>query len=337
MNKTVDTILMAHKVNMLAFVVFIVLQILFVPLAIIGVILVAYRQMWVSRKLGVSQTAVEVINGRWAMDCFGIREDHASVKLNRVLPNNSVPGMWLALFPLYVYHKISGKNWLYPTVAERGEEGVANIVINRTLYFDEIIYRAKVDAEQFVVMGAGFDTRCYGDLKDSGLTMFELDQANTQRLKREYLAKASVDASHVHFVEVDFATDYWVENLKAAGYDPSKKTLFLWEGVTLYLGENDVRNTLSEMKANSATGSIVVADFYAQQFVTGEMYPGMKTGIQALKITDEAFGFGLDFADDYAESLKTFLASEGATVGDTYFMGSKNKKGTWMVVAEAII
>jgi len=70
----------------IALLVFIVVQILFIPLAIVGVILIAYKQMFVSKKLGVSSTAIEVINGRWTMDVFDMRKDTASVRLNHVLP-----------------------------------------------------------------------------------------------------------------------------------------------------------------------------------------------------------------------------------------------------------
>ncbi|MEM7134270.1 MAG: class I SAM-dependent methyltransferase [Chloroflexota bacterium] len=219
--------------SLIALVTFIALQILFIPLAIIGILLVTYKQLWVSRRVGVSQTAVEVINGRWAMDIFGIRQDRATAQLAAALPNDSIFGLWLVLFPLYVYYKISGKNWLYPTVAERGAEGVANLIINRTLYFDEIINKVQYDVEQFVVMGAGFDTRCYGALKEWGLALFELDQSKIQQLKRDCLAKAQIDTSHVHFVEVDFSTELWSQKLLATDYDPQKRTLFLWEGVTL--------------------------------------------------------------------------------------------------------
>jgi len=54
--------------------------------------------------------------------------------------------------------------------------------MNRTIYFDNIINKSKDKVEKFVVMGAGFDTRCYGDLKNSNLKFFELDQAKTQKL-----------------------------------------------------------------------------------------------------------------------------------------------------------
>jgi methyltransferase (TIGR00027 family) len=318
----------------IALLVFIVVQILFIPLATVGFILVFYKQMYGSKKLGVSSTAIEVINGRWTMDVFGMRKDTASVKLNRLLPNNSIAGLWMVLFPSYLRYKISGKNRGYPSFSEPGKEGVSNIVISRTVYFDNIINKLKDDVEQLVIMGAGFDTRCYGDLRNSNLKFFELDQAKTQKMKIEYLKKAGVDISNVKYVKVDFSTEHWYDNLEKAGYDPGKKSIFLWEGVTLYLSGNDVRNTLKEIREHSAPGSTLVADLYAKSFVTGEYMPGMKSSLKTLKITDEELGFGIDFSSDYKSALNTFLESENTTVGNTYFMGNKTKKGTYMVVAE---
>ena len=60
----------------------------------------------------------------------------------------------------------------------------------------------------------------------------------------------------------------------------------------------------------------------------------MKSSMKALKLTDEEFGFGINFSVGYEQALKVFVESEGATVGETYFMGYNTKKGTWMVVAE---
>ncbi len=51
------------------------LQVLFISVAIVGVVIVAYKQLVVSKRLGLSQTAVEVINGRWTMHIFGLRQD----------------------------------------------------------------------------------------------------------------------------------------------------------------------------------------------------------------------------------------------------------------------
>ena len=57
----------------LAWLVYIPLQILWLPISLLGVIWVAYKQIAVSKRMGVSQTAVEIINGRWTMDVFGLR------------------------------------------------------------------------------------------------------------------------------------------------------------------------------------------------------------------------------------------------------------------------
>lgn len=38
--------------------------------------------------------------------------------------------------------------------------------------------------------------------------------------------------------------------------------------------------------------------------------------------------------DRYKQSLESFATSEGLTVGESYFMGYKTEKGTWMVVVE---
>lgn len=49
----------------LGFIIFTIVQILFIPLGIIGALMIYYKQMYVSKRSGVSSTAIEIINGRW--------------------------------------------------------------------------------------------------------------------------------------------------------------------------------------------------------------------------------------------------------------------------------
>ncbi len=298
----------------------------------LGVLLVAYKQMVVSKQLGSSQTAIEVLNGRWAMHVFDIRKDEAAEKMASLIPNTSTIGLWFVLFPLWVKHKISNRYIGYPRVPREGEEAIADIVVARTLYFDQIIERLADDAEQFVSLGAGYDTWAYGSLKDRELTFFELDLPETQQMKIKYLRRAGIDSSHVQFVSVDFNQENIFEKLRESGYDSGKKTIFLWEGVTLYLSEGDVRKTLREIKVNAAQGSTIVADFYGDRFI--QLGSG-KAGKKALKYTNEGFGFGLPFETNFENALKDFVSSENLKLGQTYFMGSSGKKGPFMVVSEA--
>lgn len=313
------------------FIIYTIVQILFIPFEIIGAVMIYYKQMYVSKRLGVSSTAIEIINGRWTMDRFGLRKDPATVQLFNALPNTTALGQWFVLFPLYVLKLIAGENLIYPTFKEAPDSTLANLVTSRTVFFDNILKKSLENSEQFVVMGAGLDTRCYGNLTKDNFNLYELDKKQTQELKQTYLQKANIDTSNVHFVDVDFSTESWHEKLTAAGYDKNKVTTFLWEGVTLYLSEKDVRKTLSEIQQNAATGGTIVADFYSMNFVKD--IPGKK----ALEMTDEELGFGIDFEGNSSKELESLIESANMKLGQVYFMGAKTKKGTWMAVSEILI
>ena len=253
--------------KLLAYLIYVPLQIVWLPISLIGAIFVGYRQLVVSKRLGVSHTAVEIINGRWAMDVFGLQKDPAARRLAGAIPNNSVIGLWLTLWPIWVVSRLLGTHFLYPTLPDPERAGLANLVPSRTALFDAYIDAHVQEAAQFVVLGAGLDTRAYGLLKNRGLDLYELDQRSDQHHKRTYLKAANIDTSHVRYVEVDFAQPGWIEALLANGFDPAKKTIFLWEGVTLYLSEQAVTATLKVIGENSAPGSVVLADIYAERFV----------------------------------------------------------------------
>ncbi len=317
--------------SLLSLALYIPLQIAFIPFALLGILMVAYRQMVVSKKLGVSQTAIEVLNGRWTMHVFGVRVDEASAKLAAALPNTSVIGLWLVLIPLWLKFKISGKLFLYPRVPEAGAESLGELVVVRTLYFDRVIERVIGEVEQFVVMGAGYDTRAYGGFHKEGVTFFELDQASVQQHKRNALTEAGIPCEHVRFVSVDFSKENTFDKLSEAGYDRSRKTLFLWEGVTLYLSESDVRKTMQDVRNHAPAGSVLLADIYADRLVNiGKNYAGRK----ALDYTDEGFGFSLPLTTNYQETLAEFVESESMSVGEAFFMGHTSDKGPFMVVVE---
>ncbi|MEP2735818.1 MAG: SAM-dependent methyltransferase [Erythrobacter sp.] len=318
----------------LAYLIFIPLQIVWLPLSLLGVIMVGYRQLAVSKKLGVSQTAVEIINGRWAMEVFGLRRDDAARKLAADIPNNSVRGLWLTLFPLWLTHKILGMQFLYPTLPTPEKAAIANLVPSRTMVFDEIIETHLGDAAQFVVLGAGLDTRAYGTLKQSGVVIYELDQAVDQAHKRKHLVAAKIESSHVRFVEVDFSNGDWISSLLATDYDPEKKTIFLWEGVTLYLSKQAVVATLSALIEHAAIGSVVVADIYAERFVKLTKNKAIRW---SLELTGEEIVFGLDCSTDAEQHLGNFVASQGLKLGKHQFLGSNHKNGPFMAVAEMVI
>jgi methyltransferase (TIGR00027 family) len=305
----------------ISIIVFVAIQILFLPLSIIGFVMIELKNRLVSNKIGVSATASSAIAGKYMVHLSGTYKDDLAGKFYTALPNASVLGFWLVFFPSYVRYKI------YPAKFEAGMETITSIA-RRSVYFDKIIERQKFNVEQFVIMGAGFDTRAYGDLKRSDLKFFELDRINTQKLKKETLKKTGMDCSHVTFVDVDFTTENWYDKLEKSGYNPLKKTMFLWEGVTAYLSENEVRKTIKEIRGHCATGSVLSVDFYAERIASKK----------SVKATNEMLNFTMDFSADAERVLKTFVESENLTLGDYYFMGHKaGDKGAIGVVTEIIL
>jgi methyltransferase (TIGR00027 family) len=317
--------------SILSLFIYVPLQIAFIPFAVLGVMLVAYKQIAVSKKVGVSQTAVEIINARWTMHIFSMRDDDATAKLAAALPNTSLFGLWLVLFPLWVKSKISGSPFLYPRKPEPGSETLADFIVARTFYFDSIIEREIGGVEQFVMMGAGYDMRAYGNFLRDGVTFFEIDQPSVQQHKRAVLDGASISSEHVNFVSVDFTKENVFDKLIQSGYDLTKKTLFLWEGVTLYLSETEVRKAIKEIRSKAAVGSILLADIYADR-----MFKKLKSGAitKTLEYTNESIKFTLNLATNYDEALSEFIESESLSVGETFFIGWKDEKGPLLAIVE---
>ncbi len=313
-----------------AWLVYIPLQIVWLPLSICGALWVAYKQIARSKALGLSQTAVEIVNGRWTGHVFGLREDLASYKLAGALPNNSLIGLWLTLFPLLVAKQIAGTPILYPQLPEDEASGIANMVFSRSRRFDGLIEQYDDGATQLVVLGAGLDARAYGSLADTPMALFELDKATTQHAKRQAVKHAGLKHDHVHYVEVDFADPSWIEALIGSPFDPAKRSVFLWEGVTLYLSEANVRATLAAIKAHAAPGSVILADFYAHRMLDLARKGAMAKTLEA---TGETMDFGFDFGAGAEGVLADFVTVQGFQLGPHYFLGSAHKKGAYMVVA----
>jgi methyltransferase (TIGR00027 family) len=112
-------------------------------------------------------------------------------------------------------------------------------------------------------MGAGYDTRPYRFVdKNQGTRIFELDIKSTQDRKKKCLKKAKISIpTEVVFVSIDFNQDSLLDTLQAAGWKSSEKTLFIWEGVSYYLEEDTVADTLLFFNQHPKPGSTLAFDY----------------------------------------------------------------------------
>ena len=145
----------------------------------------------------------------------------------------------------------------------------AIMMIIRTRFIEERLEQAIRDgASQVVILGAGFDTRAYRliDLL-KGTRVFEVDQPSTQEYKKRRIGETGIEVpANLTYVPVDFRQDKLADVLATAGYDRSKKTFFIWEGVTMYLPEAAVEETLRWVAAQ-APGSTIIFDFVGAMLI----------------------------------------------------------------------
>ena len=67
--------------------------------------------------------------------------------------------------------------------------------------------------------------------------------------------------SHVTYAPIDFELDSLANVLASAGHDRSKPAFYLSEGLSMYLTEETVRQTLHSIATNSAAGSTLVMEY----------------------------------------------------------------------------
>jgi methyltransferase (TIGR00027 family) len=169
-------------------------------------------------------------------------------------------------------------------------------VLARTRMIDDALREAvETGAQQVVILGAGYDSRAYR-LRDllRGTTVFELDLPASQEHKRQRVHEViGALPPNLRFVPIDFTRQSLDAVLRHAGYRKDLQTFFIWEGVTMYIPETAVSETLRFVAASSAPRSTIAFDFEHQKAIRGEHDdPVLKASNERLARIGEPHIFG---------------------------------------------
>ncbi|HEX4468091.1 MAG TPA: SAM-dependent methyltransferase [Gemmatimonadaceae bacterium] len=142
--------------------------------------------------------------------------------------------------------------------------GFTWLMLVRTRYIDEMMARAvRRGTTQLVILGAGFDTRAHRFtelLKDAAV--IEIDYGATQEYKKRRVKAALGGApANVVYAPIDFTRDGLGDVLCRAGFERRRKTYFICEGVSMYVPEEGMKETLRAIAAESAAGSTVLLEY----------------------------------------------------------------------------
>ena len=184
----------------------------------------------------------------------------------------------------------------------------------RTRYFDDLWLEAlAAGTRQFVLLGAGFDTRAYRFAQRlTDARVFELDHPLTGAEKCRRLRRIAVaPPAHVTYVAIDFVREPIADRLAASGCDLAQPTFFLWEGVMPYLTAEAVDATLS-LVGRGGNGSSIAFD-YIHKSTLDAPDGDAERQLDMARDAGEPYQFGVD-----PPALPALLERNGLVLSSTF-------------------
>ncbi len=217
-----------------------------------------------------------------------LAEPHKRV-INDPYADRFVPGSGLLKL---MGHKLNVR------LSQKLAPGFHEHLIARTRFIDDLIKDcADGGSEQYVILGAGYDSRAHRLDIPSTLKIFEVDQLEVQARKRSKLPKDLPNAGSVTYVSVDFNHQSLTEQLLAADFDQSKSTVFTLEGVSQYVTKDAITSTINELAVlTQGTSSTFFMSYVDKRLDTDP---------------EDCFGKGYPKAAKRAELIKGLSAKVG--------------------------
>jgi len=134
----------------------------------------------------------------------------------------------------------------------------------RTHFFDTYFAEAvAAGIRQVVILAAGLDSRAYRLDWPAGTTVYEIDQPQVVKYKTATLESAGAAPKATRRTVPTDLRDDWPAALSAAGFDPTRPTAWLAEGLLPYLPA-EAQDRLFEMLTElSAPGSRVAVEAFS--------------------------------------------------------------------------
>jgi methyltransferase (TIGR00027 family) len=172
---------------------------------------------------------------------------------------------------------------------------------------DDVLMQALQDGvEQVVILGAGFDCRAYRLPGIERTRVYEVDHPQTLTAKREQLRRVlGTLPSQVVFVEIDFNTQRLSDVLAGARFAATRRSVFIWEGVTNYLTAQAVATTLRFLSTTAVGNQLIFTYVHRGVLDQPTAFAGTQHLMRLLQQEEEPWTFGLYPAEPHPISQPT--------------------------------
>lgn len=171
-------------------------------------------------------------------------------------------------------------------------------LISRTKFIDELIEKSAVNGiEQYIILGAGYDSRAHRLELPSSLKIFEVDQPEVSDNKLAKLPKELPNSENVTYVNIDFSYQSLTAQLIDAGFDQKQSTIFTLEGVSQYITKEAVSSTIKELASLTKDANSIFFMSYVDELLD--------------KNPEACFGKGYTSPEKKANLIKSLSAKVG--------------------------
>ncbi|MFH2012879.1 MAG: SAM-dependent methyltransferase [Pseudomonadota bacterium] len=231
------------------------------------------------------------------------------------------------------------KPFLYVSLARKlfskvlAPKGIYEYVIARTKYIDAVFKQAlSEEFDQILIFGAGFDTRALR-FKDrmQNTRLYELDTAITQQAKiRQYKKRNITLPPNLTFITINFDKEKLSAKLDETGFRKYQRSLFVLEGLLMYLQSDSAHATFKTIQDYAGKGSWIVFDYIYSSVLRNEgTCYGESVITQTVSAAGEKWYFGIEKGE-----IEKFLApyelnlinhKDAQELEKIYFKDSKGK------------
>jgi methyltransferase (TIGR00027 family) len=204
-------------------------------------------------------------------------------------------------------------------------------LISRTKFIDELIEKSAVNGiEQYVILGAGYDSRAHRLELPSSLKIFEVDQPEVSDNKLAKLPKELPNSENVTYVNIDFSYQSLTAQLIDAGFDQKQSTIFTLEGVSQYITKEAVNSTIKELASLTKDANSIFFMSYVDELLDknpeacfGKGYPSPEKKANLIKSLSAKVGEPWVSFYSY-EEIESLLSQNGYSVEENLTLEDLN-------------
>jgi methyltransferase (TIGR00027 family) len=154
---------------------------------------------------------------------------------------------------------VTAAAWTPPEPTPERRAGLESLVAwirIRTKFLDDVVVDACTrNCRQVVILAAGLDARAFRLGLAPDITVFELDLPEIVAFKRDVVAAKDHRASCTRVAVSSDLTGPWPDDLAAAGFEPALPTVWLAEGLLVYLTRAQNEELVDDVSRLAAPGS----------------------------------------------------------------------------------